>query len=135
MTTAVTLTADALLVEPIGLDKLWSFTRRLTIPLAHVRGATFDPDVAAEPKGLRHPGLAVPGKWAGTFTKDGDTCFWNVSARRSGHRHTIVIQLDREKYQRLYLTVADPRATVDAINAALSRLSSSTARERGFDRP
>lgn len=121
MSTAVTLTADALLVEPKGLDKMWSLTRRLTIPLSHVRGATVDPDVAAERKGLRHPGLAVPGKWAGTFTKDGDTCFWNVSGRRRGHRRTIVVQLDQEKYQRLYLTVADPRATVDAVNAALSR--------------
>ena len=122
MSTAVSLTTDALLVEPMGLDRMWSFTCRLTIPLAHVRGATFDPDVAVEPKGLRHPGLAVPGKWAGTFTKNGDTCFWNVSGRRSGHRRTIVVQLDQEKYQRLYLTVADPRAMVDAINVALSRL-------------
>ena len=121
MSTTITLTADALLVEPTGLDKMWSFTRRLTIPLAHVRGATVDPDVAAEAKGLRHPGLAVPGRWAGTFTKDGDTCFWNVSRRRSGHRRTIVVQLDQEQYQRLYLTVADPRTAVDAINAALSR--------------
>ena len=123
MNTTVTLTPDTLLIEPTGLDQMWSFTRRLTIPLAHVRGATVDPDAATEPKGLRHPGLAVPGKWAGTFTKDGDTCFWNVSARRSGHRRTIVVQLDQEKYQRLYLTVADPRGTVDAINAALSSRS------------
>ena len=123
MNTTVTLTPDTLLIEPTGLDRMWSFTRRLTIPLAHVRGATVDPDAATEPKGLRHPGLAVPGKWAGTFTKDGDTCFWNVSARRSGHRRTIVVQLDQEKYQRLYLTVADPRGTVDAINAALSSRS------------
>jgi hypothetical protein len=120
MNNTVTLTPDALLVEPSGLDRFWSFTRQLTIPLAHVRGATFDPDVATEPKGLRHPGLALPGKWAGTFSEDGDTSFWNVSARRSGHRRTIVVQLDQEKYQRLYLTVADPRGTVDAINAGLS---------------
>jgi hypothetical protein len=123
MNNTITLTSDTLVVEPTGLDKLWSFTRQLTIPLAHVRGATLDPDVAAEPKGLRHPGLAVPGKWAGTFTKDGDTSFWNVSARRSGQRRTIVVQLDQEKYQRLYLTVADPRGTVDAINARLNSRS------------
>ena len=121
MSTTITLTADALVVEPIGLDKLWSLTRRLTISMAHVRGATVDPDAAAEPKGLRHPGLAVPGKWSGTFTKDGDTCFWNVTGRRAGRRRTIVVQLEHEQYQRLYLTVADPRGTVDAINAAISR--------------
>lgn len=122
MSTAVTLTADALVVEPIGLSTMWSFTRRLTIPLTHLRGATVEPDAADEPQGLRRPGLAVPGMRAGTFTRDGDNCFWNVSARRGGYRRTIVVQLEEEKYRRLYLTVDEPRATVDAINAALRRL-------------
>ena len=62
----------------------------------------------------------MPGTWSGTVTKDGDTCFWNVTGRRAGRRRTIVVQLEHEQYQRLYLTVADPRGTVDAINAALS---------------
>ena len=86
--------------------------------------------MCATPRGLRaarrqvraiERTLAVSGKWAGTFTRDGDTCFWNVSGHRSGHRRTIVVQLNQEKYQRLYLTVTDPRATADAINGALSR--------------
>jgi hypothetical protein len=111
----VTLTDSVLTVEPTGLDKLWSFTRRLEIPLAHVRGATFDPGANDEPKGLRAPGLAVPGKWAGTFTRDGDRSFWNVSAPGA----TIVIELADEHYARLVLTTADPRDTVDAINAAI----------------
>ena len=111
----ITLTETDLVVEPKGLDKLWSFTRRLSIPLAHVRGATFDPGVNEEPKGIRAPGLAVPGKWAGTFTKDGDTSFWNVSTPGA----TIVIELSDEHYTRLVLTAAEPRAVVDTINLAL----------------
>jgi hypothetical protein len=113
----VTLTESALTVEPRGLDKLWSFTRRLEIPLAHVRGATFDPGANDEPKGLRAPGLAVPGKWAGTFSRDGDRSFWNVSAPGA----TIVIELADEHYTRLVLTTADPRGTVDGINAAIQQ--------------
>lgn len=120
MSKAVTVTSNTLVVEPTGLDRLWSLTRRLMIPLAHVREATVDPDVAAERKGYGHPGVAVPGKWAGTFTRE-DVCFWNVSGRRSGHCRAIVVQLDQEKYRRLYLTVVDPRGTVDAISAALRR--------------
>lgn len=60
----VTLTSDHLVVEPLGLDKIWSLTNRIEIPLAHVRGATFDPGANHDPKGLRAPGLAVPGKWS-----------------------------------------------------------------------
>ena len=71
-----------LVVEPQGLDKLWSFTRKLEIPLSHVRGATFDPGANQEPKRLRASGLAIPGKWAGTFNKDGDKSFWNVRNSR-----------------------------------------------------
>ena len=105
----ITLTDTMLVVEPQGLDKLWSFTRKLEIPLTHVRGAN------QEPKGLRAPGLAIPGKWAGTFNKDGDKSFWNVSAPSE----TVVIELLDEHYARLVLTVDQPRSVVDAINNAV----------------
>lgn len=111
----VTIVDNNLVVEPQGLDKLWSFKRRLEIPLASVRGATFDPGANNEPKGLRAPGLAIPGKWAGTFLRDGEKSFWNVS--KPGE--TVVIELTNEHYDRLILTVSDPRALVDRINAAI----------------
>ena len=111
----ITLTDTTLVVEPQGLDKLWSFTRKLEIPLNHVRGATFDPGANQEPKGLRAPGLAIPGKWAGTFNKDGDKSFWNVSAPSE----TVVIELVDEHSARLVLTVGHPRSVVDAINVAV----------------
>lgn len=110
----VTLENGILHVEPRGLDKLWSFTRRLEIPLTHVRGATFDPGANAEPKGFRRPGLHVPGKWAGTFSRDGDLSFWNVGTPG----RTVVVELTGERYRRLFLSVEEPRALVDAINAA-----------------
>lgn len=111
----VTIVDNNLVVEPQGLDKLWSFKRRLEIPLASVRGATFDPGANNEPKGLRAPGLAIPGKWAGTFLRDGEKSFWNVS--KPGE--TVVVELTNEHYDRLILTVNDPRALVDRINAAI----------------
>ncbi|TFI45757.1 hypothetical protein E4P29_02055 [Rhodococcus sp. 1R11] len=110
----VTVVDAALIVEPRGLDKLWSFTRRLRIPLTHVRGATHDPGAADEPKGIRAPGLGLPGKTAGTFHRDGVKTFYNVT----GSRDTIVIELQDEKYQRLILSVDDPRAVVRQINLA-----------------
>ena len=111
----VTIVDNNLVVAPQGLDKLWSLKRRLEIPLASVRGATFDPGANNEPKGLRAPGLAIPGKWAGTFLRDGEKSFWNVS--KPGE--TVVIEIAHEHYDRLILTVNDPRALVDRINAAI----------------
>lgn len=98
-----------------GLHQLWGFTRRIRVPLAHVRGATADPGVVDEPKGLRAPGLHVPGlATVGTFHRDGERHFWDV---RHGAR-AIVIELDREAYDRLILEVHHPRDVVDAINRA-----------------
>lgn len=85
--------------------------------LSHVRGAAFDPGANHEPKGLRAPGLAIPGKWAGTFHRDGEKAFWNVSAQGA----TVVIELEDEHFDRLFLTVNDPRVLVDRINSAMQR--------------
>lgn len=113
--TRVTIDGGDLVVEPLGLDRLWSFTRRIRLPLSQVQHAFFDPSVLDEPKGLRLPGLHVPGKAAGTFRSGGRRQFWNVT----GSRQAIVVSLaDGAPYDRLILTVDDPHGTVDAINGA-----------------
>ncbi|MFI2411754.1 hypothetical protein [Streptomyces sp. NPDC018947] len=105
-----------LIVEIEGLDKLWALKSRLTIPLAHVRGATADPGVVKEPKGLRSPGTHLPGVvTAGTFHIDGERVFWDVHDPAKA----VVIQLADERYARLVIEVADPRATVALIEDAL----------------
>ena len=114
--TKVTVTPEDLVVEPVGLDKLWSFTRRLRFPLEHVRGATFDPGMRDEPKGWRGPGLGLPGKLSGTFHADGRRQFWNIS----GYDRAVVITLDAaEPFDRLVITVDDPHQVVEDINGAL----------------
>ena len=112
----VTLTNGNLVVEPQGLDRIWSLRRSLEFPVAHLRGATLDPGANAEPKGIRAPGLQLPGKWCGTFHRDGEKSFWNVS----GPDRTVVIELADEDFDRLYLTVDEPRDLVDRINAAIA---------------
>lgn len=118
MQNTVTVEADRLVVEPLGANKLWGLRRRITVPLSQVRGATYDPGAAHAGKGLRAPGLALPGvKWVGTFHKDGDKAYWNV---RAGGQ-TVVVELgDGAPFDRLYLTVGDGRAVVDRINAAVA---------------
>lgn len=112
----ITVAEGELVIEPRGLDKLWGLRREIRVPLTHVRGATWDPDVAADPKGLRAPGLALPGKYVGSFHRDGETTFWSVSDPRDN----IVVQLAGEEFDRVVATVADPRAEEERINAALA---------------
>ncbi|MCQ1949078.1 hypothetical protein NNX28_03930 [Arthrobacter sp. zg-Y859] len=111
----VTVTPANLVVEPVGLNKMWSFKRRLRFPLEHVRGATFDPGIRDEPKGWRGPGLGLPGKLSGTFHSGGKKQFWNIS----GYDRAVVITLDpAEQFDRLVITVEDPHQLVDMINNA-----------------
>lgn len=116
MNNTVTCTEKHLVVEPVGIDQLWSFTRRLEIPLDHVRGATHDPGMRNEAKGWRGPGLAIGQKLSGTFHADGERQFWNVS----GYENAVVVELSDEDYTRLVLSVDDPRAVVDQINGAIA---------------
>ena len=108
---------DELIVEIEGLDKLWALKSRLVIPLANVRGATADPGILKESKGLRTPGAHVPGViTAGTFRLDGERVFWDVHDAAKA----LVIELADERYARLVVQVADPRATVALIERSLN---------------
>ncbi|MEU0565476.1 hypothetical protein ABZ297_08810 [Nonomuraea sp. NPDC005983] len=114
----VHIDGDALVVVIEGLDKLWALKSRLTIPLSNVRGATNDPGVIAERKGIRAPGTHLPGViTAGTFHLDGERIFWDVQ----NPAKAIVIQLADERYARLVVQVDDPRAAVALIEGAISR--------------
>jgi hypothetical protein len=105
-----------LVISVKGLDRLWTFKSQLTIPLAHVRGATADPGIASEPKGRRSPGTHIPGAIvAGTFVHDGERIFWDVH----DPARAIVIELHDETYRRLVVEVDDPRATVGLVERAI----------------
>ena len=46
--TLIDVTADHLVVTMQGMDRVWSLRSRITVPLAHVRGATADPGITRE---------------------------------------------------------------------------------------
>ena len=114
--TKIAVSSMMLLVEIEGLDRLWSFQRQLTIPMAHVRAATVDPYIARErSRGLRVGGVSLPGVIkAGTYIEQGERSFWLVR----NPDNVVVIELQDELYARLVLEVADPRAVVHAIARA-----------------
>ena len=99
-----------------GIDKLWSFKSRLTIPLTHIRSVKIDPEAARGWwHGLRLLGTQLPGVLtAGTFYENGGIVFYDVH----DPDNTIVLELDHERYQRLVVEVESPHATLRALEKA-----------------
>ena len=89
---------------------------KLTIPLAHVvRAKGADERARQWLKGIRLGGTHMPGVLsAGTFYQYGERLFWDV------HRpvNAIAISLKDERYTALIVEVADPVATIAAVNGA-----------------
>ncbi|GAA3376066.1 hypothetical protein GCM10020367_46300 [Streptomyces sannanensis] len=113
----VTIENDVLTVEVQGLDKVWALKSRLEIPLRNVRGATHDPGIAHEPRGIKTGGTYMPGViTAGRFIRQGEMVFWDVK----NPEKTVVIELADERYARLVVEVDDPRAVVSMIEQARS---------------
>ncbi|XVU25655.1 hypothetical protein ACQPZJ_00940 [Actinoplanes sp. CA-054009] len=113
----VEIEGGSLVVRVQGMDKLWALKSSLTIPLANVRGATNDPGIVNEPKGVRNAGTYMPGVVvAGSFRREGERIFWDVRDPAKA----VVIELADEHYARLIVQVEDPRATVELIENAMT---------------
>ena len=116
--TAVEIVGDDLVVTMQGMDRVWSLRRRITVPLAHVRGATADPGVGREHAGIRSPGTYVPRViTAGSYRKDGEWTFWNLRASQQA----VVAELTGERFRRLVLGVDDARAVAERVEHVLTR--------------
>lgn len=108
-----------LILQVRGADQLWALKSSLEIPLAHISEIRADPAIAhGWWHGLRMPGTNIPGVLtAGTFYQDGQRVFWDVHHPDN----TIVIQLKDERYNELIVEVADPKAAVEMVKAALAK--------------
>ncbi len=113
----VSIHGNRIRFEVQGWDRLWSFRNQLEIPVAHVSNVRVDPAPARGWwHGLRLPGTQIPGVLsAGTFYQHDGAVFYDVH----DPERTIVLEVEHEHYRRLVVEVADPAATVAAINAVL----------------
>ncbi|ROZ64259.1 hypothetical protein EDL96_03075 [Kocuria soli] len=114
MRNKATITPESLVVEPIGLDKLWAVKKSITVPLSHVRGAAHTPGAKDQAKGWRGPGLRWREKLTGTFHSGGERRFWNIS----GFDDVVTIDLVDEQYSQVIISVDDPAGTAERINTA-----------------
>ena len=121
------ISGDDLVVTIKGIRKLGTMKSELSIPLAKVRGATFDPALSTGWPGLKNakqwPGIKVLGTDAygrylgGTFSQEGERVFWDVAKPENA----IVITVDNDEFTRLIIEVEHPEDTVRQIEAALAR--------------
>lgn len=68
MQNKIEITDDHLIVLPQGINKLASLTKKIVIPLQHVRTATININILNIRKGIRSPGTIINGYyWSGTL--------------------------------------------------------------------
>ncbi len=115
----LSISGGTLVLHVRGADELWAFMSSLEIPLAHIAEIRADPAIAHGGwHGLRMPGANIPGVLtAGTFYQDGKRVFWDVH----NPDNTVVFELRDELYNKLIVEVADPKAALELVKAALPR--------------
>ena len=95
------------------MHKLWAFKSQLTIPFGNVIGAHQDTDSIKGWKGWRVPGTSIPSIiTAGTFHKDGNKIFWDVSDMEN----CIIVDLKDEEYKQLVIEVENPQKAIKLLN-------------------
>jgi hypothetical protein len=108
---------DRLLVRPVGLVRLWSFSKGIDVPIT----AVVDVGVHERKglvRGFRAPGTHLPGVMvAGTFRSRGERDLWMVGRARK----VLVIELHGERYRHVIVQVEDPEAATEALRAAMKR--------------
>ncbi len=115
--TEVEIAGGEMRVVVEGFDKVLALRSSIAVPLSHIRGASQDPDALREPHGLRLMGTSLPGVVAAGSFYDGEWLFMDVH----DPDRAVKIELDHERYKALIVEVADPAATVQAINAAIGQ--------------
>jgi hypothetical protein len=120
MKAKVDIDDQRLVVTMHGFDVVWTFRRRIVVPLDHVKGARIDPHVASHGPWLgagRTDALLDYAVAAGPMLVHGRHEFWDVHHPD----RCVTIDLVDEPFERLVVEVEDPTAVVDAVIAALER--------------
>jgi hypothetical protein len=120
MDARVDIQGGRLVVTMNGLDVVWTFRRRIVVPLAHVKGIRIDPHVDRHGPWLgagRTAALLDYAVAAGPMLVHGRHEFWDVHHPDS----CVTIDLEDEPFARLVIEVGDPPGTVAAVTAALEQ--------------
>jgi len=107
----ITITDEIVEIEVEGLDKLWSFKGKLTIPRSSIN------KIYIRPKELKPPWLRAPGTYlpkliaAGTYHGSGRKEFWNTHFRED----CVVFDLNDFDYTRVVVDVNEAKELIDKL--------------------
>lgn len=99
-----------------GLHKLLALKSKIQVNKVNVVKAYQDINELEGYKGLRFPGTGFPFViHAGTFVKNKQRNFWDVLYAQ--RENAIIVELQNEKYNKLYIQVASPTETLAFLNS------------------
>ncbi|MGY1833392.1 hypothetical protein ACI8AA_23495 [Geodermatophilus sp. SYSU D01180] len=108
----MTTTPQTLRITLTPAERVLGLLRDLEVPLSAVRSAEVVPDGLAAARGLRAPGLGLPGvRKIGTWRRRGGKAF--VSVRRGP---AVRLELAGQRLDTVLLTVDDAPAVVAALS-------------------
>ncbi|SET19577.1 hypothetical protein SAMN04488546_1612 [Geodermatophilus poikilotrophus] len=111
----VTTTPRTLHVSPTRAERVLGLLRDLEVPLSAVRSVDVVPDGPAAARGVRAPGLGLPGlRLIGTWRGRGGKSL--VSVRRG--QPAVRVRLTGQRFDTLLLGVDDPAAVAGALPPA-----------------
>ncbi len=110
--TTINLSPTTVGIRLTRLEKLLGLARDLEVPVDAVRSARVVPDGIAAARGLRAPGLGIPGyrligTWRGRRSKA------LVSVR--GRRPALLLEIVGQRFDRVLVTVEEPQEYVDQL--------------------
>jgi len=108
----VTITDEEVKIEVEGLDRLWSFKGKLTIPRSSIS------KISIRPKGLKPPWLRAPGTYlpkviaAGTYHGSDRKEFWNTHFNED----CVVFDLKDFDYTRVVVDINHAKELINKLS-------------------
>ena len=110
------VSGDTLRVEFSPAEKVFGLVRDRSFPTSSVTAVETTADALSAVRGLRAPGLGLPGLKVGTWRGRGKAL---VSARRG--TPAVVVTLQGQAYERLVISTADAEVAAAALRPASRR--------------
>lgn len=115
--TTINLTDTAVVVRFAWWEKLAGLVRDLEVPLSSVRAVELAPDGLAAARGLRAPGLGIPGRRKiGTWRRPGAKAL--VSVRRG--QPAVQVELQGARFHRMVIGSDDAAELAERLRAAVA---------------
>lgn len=109
----ITKKQNLITIDILGFHKLWTLKNQLRIQANDIVSIYQNETELNGFKGLRFGTLIPYLITAGTFFKSGKRNFWDVMKKSN----TIIVELKNNQYNKLYIEVENPTATINLLNS------------------